>query len=106
RIRQVLARKLYHFGFADERFDKLLKMRPNLPDALAGRAAILLETRHDFAGAEKLLAEAFKINPNHVESNLVQAHIDFEEDKLDEAKKHVDTALTVNPRHIQALAME
>ena len=101
-----LARKLYHFGFADERFEKLLKMRPNLPDALAGKASILLEVKHDLGGAEKLLAEALKVNPNHIESNLIQAHIDFEEDRLDEAKKHVDTALNVNPKHLQALAME
>ena len=101
-----LAYKLYHFQYADERFQKLLKMRPNLPDALAGRAAILLETKHDLTNAEKLLQEAFKVNPNHVYSNLVMAKIDLEEDRLDSAKKHIDTALAVNPRNMDALAME
>jgi tetratricopeptide (TPR) repeat protein len=101
-----LAYKVYNFGFAEERFAKLLKMRPNLPDALAGEAAVALETKHDLATAEKLLNEAFSVNPNHVYSNLVMAKIDLEEDRLNDAKKHIETAVAVNPRNMDALAMQ
>ena len=101
-----LAFKVYAFAYADERFKKLLKMRPNLPDALAGSAAVLIQTKHDLAGAEKLLDEGLKVNPTHVECNLVKALVNFQDDRMDEAKKHIDTALSTNPHHMFAMSME
>jgi len=100
-----LAHEKYHFGFAHQRYKALLQMRPRLPDALAGQAAIILQTMHKLDEVEKLLKEALAVNPNHVESHLLYAALQLEEDKHAEAKQHIDAALAVNPNEVQALAL-
>ncbi|MCY3018679.1 MAG: tetratricopeptide repeat protein [Planctomycetota bacterium] len=100
-----LALQKYAFGLASERYKAVAQMRPNLPDALAGQAAIIFQTMHKLDDVEKLLAEALKVNPTHIDSNLLSAAVDLEEDRFDEAKKHIETALAVNPNHLRGLAM-
>lgn len=100
-----LAHDKYHFGYAKERYDLVLAMRPKLPDGLAGLAAIILQTLHKLDEVEKLLKEALLINPNHIDSHLIYAAIDLEEDRYESAKKHIDAALAVNPNHLHGLAM-
>ena len=100
-----LAMEKYSFGFAAERFAQALKLRPRYPDALAGSAAIVLQTQHNLEVVEKLLTEALTVNPNHIESNLISAQVDLEEDRYKEAKEKIDRALAVNPNHLEALAM-
>jgi tetratricopeptide (TPR) repeat protein len=100
-----LAREKYAFGLARERYEALLKMRPHYPDALAGVASIILQTDHRLDEAEKLLAEALAVNPRHSEANLLHAMMDFEEDRYDSAKKHLDAALAANSNNFAALAL-
>jgi tetratricopeptide (TPR) repeat protein len=100
-----LAHEKYHFGFASERYGAAAKMRPKLPDALAGQAAIILQTMHKLDDVEKLLSEALSVNPKHVGANLISAQVDLEEDRYEEAKKKIDLALSTNPNDLQALAM-
>jgi cellulose synthase operon protein C len=101
-----LAQEKYNFAFAEERYKQLAKLRPNDPDALAGLANIIYQTRHDLNECEKLLKEALKVNPNHVESNLLYAVIHLSEDRFEDGRKYVDTALAQNPNSIHALAMQ
>lgn len=100
-----LAHAKYHFAFASERYGAVAKMRPKLPDALAGQADIILQTMHKLDDVEKLLKDALAVNPHHVESNLLTAAVHLEEDRYDDAKKNIDTALAVNPNDLRALAM-
>jgi cellulose synthase operon protein C len=100
-----LAQEKYHFGFADDRYKKILKIRPRLPDGLVGRAAIILQTMHKLDDVEKLLKEALAVNPNHIDANLLYAQIDLEEDRYEDAKQRIDAALSVNPNNMEALAM-
>jgi len=100
-----LAHEKYHFGFASERYGAVAKMRPKLPDALAGQADIILQTMHKLDDVEKLLADALSVNPKHVGANLISAQVDLEEDRYDEAKKKIDLALSTNPNDLRALAM-
>jgi len=100
-----LAHDKYHFGFAKDRYDMVLAMRPKLPDGTAGLAAIVLQTMHKLDEVEKLLKDALSVNPNHIDSLLIYAAIHLEEDRYDEAKKHIDAALAVNPNHLHGLAM-
>jgi cellulose synthase operon protein C len=100
-----LAHEKYHFGFANERYTEALKMRPNLPDANAGIALIVLQNSHNLDAIEKLLKDALAVNPNHIECLLISAAVDLEEDRYDDAKKHIDAALAVNPNNLRALAM-
>jgi tetratricopeptide (TPR) repeat protein len=100
-----LAQKLYAFDLAAKSYQKLLKMRPKLPDALCGMAEIEMQTRHNAEGAEKLLKEALSVNPDHPASNLLYGLLDLEEDRYVDAKKHIDTALHTNPNNTRALAL-
>ncbi|HYF50892.1 MAG TPA: tetratricopeptide repeat protein, partial [Planctomycetota bacterium] len=100
-----LAFEKYAFPLAQERFAQALKLRPRYPDALAGTAAVVLTTQHNLEAVEKLLTEALSVNPNHIESNLISAQVDLEEDRYKEAKEKIDRALAVNPNHMEALAM-
>jgi cellulose synthase operon protein C len=100
-----LAHEKYHFQFAAERYTALGKLRPNLPDALAGQASIIYQTRHDLNACEKILEEAIKVNPNHIESNLLYASIRIAEDRGEDARKFIDAALKQNPNNLRALAM-
>lgn len=101
----TLAQSKYNFGLADQRFTALEKMRPKLPDALAGKASIVYHSMHKLDEVEKTIAEALKVNPRHVESLLVLGSVDFEEERYADAKKHIDTALETNPNNERALSM-
>ncbi len=100
-----LATTAYYFGFADERYATALKLRPKLPDALAGHAGIVYHSQHKLDVVEKTLKESLEVNPNHVESLLLTAQVDLEEERYEDAKKHIDAALAVNPNHARGLAM-
>jgi tetratricopeptide (TPR) repeat protein len=100
-----LAHSVYSFAYADKRYAQVLQWRPKLPDAVAGRAAIVYQATHKLDDVEKLLTESLAINPHHVDSHLLWAKVALEEERYDDAKKHLDTALEVNPNHMLGLAM-
>ena len=100
-----LALAKYSFGLADKRFAKVEQMRPKLPDAVAGRAAIIYQSMHKLDDVEKMLAESLKVNPHHAESLLLLAQVDLEEERYADAKKHIDAALETNPNHERGLSM-
>ncbi|HLX60241.1 MAG TPA: tetratricopeptide repeat protein [Planctomycetota bacterium] len=100
-----LALSKYSFGNADTRFGQLLQMRPKLPDALAGHAAIVYQSMHKLDDVEKTLKEALEVNPSHIDSLLLMAQVDLEEERYDDAKKHIDAALAVNPNHSRGLSL-
>ncbi|MGD0090174.1 MAG: tetratricopeptide repeat protein [Planctomycetota bacterium] len=101
-----LAHDKYAFGMANDRYKLLLGIRPRLPDGLAGLAAIVLQTMHKLDDVEKLLKDALAVNPNHVESHLLYAAIDLEEDKYEEAQPHLEAALAANPNDRHGLALQ
>jgi tetratricopeptide (TPR) repeat protein len=99
-----LALDKYSFSNAMERFEKVLKWRPRLPEALAGQAEIWLATRHDINRAQALLKEALEVHPGHLPSRLVFAATEFAGRHPEAAKVHIDRALAANPNHPEALA--
>src|ERR1043165_4557481 len=100
-----LAHAKYHFGYADKRYADLLKLRPKLPDALSGHAAVVYQATHKLDDVEKTLKEALEVNPHHVESLLLKAQVDLEEERYSDAKAHIDAALAVNPNSSRGLSL-
>jgi cellulose synthase operon protein C len=90
---------------AEQTFDEVFKVNPNHPDAHAGMAAVLLESRYDLAAARHHLEKALAQNKRHVRSLLVRALIEVDQNQWDAAKKTLDEVLAVNPQHVEAFAM-
>ena len=101
----ALAMTAYNWQFAMDAYMHLLKIRPKLPDGLAGQAAVVYRSMHKLDDVEKLLKDALETNPHHIESLLLTAQVDLEEERYDDAKKHIDAALETNPNHARGLAM-
>lgn len=58
----------------------------------------------DRTGSDKELAEALKLNPNHVDSLLLQADHQIDSEKYDEAAKILEHVHEVNPHEPRAFA--
>jgi tetratricopeptide (TPR) repeat protein len=59
----------------------------------------------DRSKSEKAIAEALKINPNHVDSLLVRADHEIDDERYDEAEKVLAHVLGVNPKEPRAWAL-
>ncbi|MBE7452341.1 MAG: tetratricopeptide repeat protein [Kofleriaceae bacterium] len=90
---------------AEQTFDEVFKVNPNHPDAHAGMAAVLLESRYDLAAARHHLDKALAVNPRHVRALLVRALIEIDQNQWDAARKTLGLVLAVNPQHTEAFAM-
>ncbi len=95
----------YSSALAEETFDEVFKVNPNHPDAHAGMAAALLESRYDLAAARHHLEKALVQNKRHVRALLVRALIEVDQNQWEAAKKTLAEVLAVNPQHVEAFAM-
>lgn len=95
----------YAAELAEETFEEILKLNPNQPDAHAGLAEALLESRYDLAAAQRHLDQALAVNPRHVRALLTRALIAIDQNQWDLASKTVDTVLALNPASAEALAL-
>ncbi len=91
---------------AEQTFDEVFKVNPNHPDAHAGMAAVLLESRYDLAAARHHLDKALAVNKRHTRALLVRALIEIDQNQWDAARKTLDEVLAVNPQHAEAFAMK
>jgi len=84
---------------------KALSIDPNVPEGYIGRGDLLWTRSHRFAheSAVQQFRQALALNPNADETHRriarVFVHIGF----FDEAIRHADTALALNPSNAQAL---
>lgn len=95
----------YSSDQAEQTFDEVFKVNPNHPDAHAGMAAVLLESRYDLAAARHHLDKALEQNPKHVRALLVRASIEIDQNQWAAAKKTLGEVLAVNPQQTEAFAM-
>jgi tetratricopeptide (TPR) repeat protein len=95
----------YSSDQAEQQLDEVFKVNPNHPDAHAGMAAVLLESRYDLAAARLHLDKALAQNPRHARALLVRASIEIDQNQWDAAKKTVGEVLAVNPQQTEAFAM-
>lgn len=84
--------------------DRLLAMRPGVPEALSWKAAVLGE-RGDRAGAEALYREVIRLAPHHGPAYEGLAGVLMGAGRLEEALGHIRMALQKRPRDV-ALWME
>ena len=95
----------YASELAEETFDEVFKVNPHHPDAHAGMAEALLESRYDLAAADHHLDLALAVNPRHVRALLTRALIAIDRNQWELAGKTIDTALTINPSSTDAYAL-
>ena len=95
----------YASELAEQTFDEVLKLNPHQPDAHAGMAEAVLETRYDLAAANHHLDLALEVNPRHVRALLTRALIAIDQNRWDAASKTIDTVLTIDPSSADAFAL-
>jgi tetratricopeptide (TPR) repeat protein len=95
----------YSSDQAEQTFDEVFKVNPHHPDAHAGMAAVLLESRYDLAAARTHLDKALAQNPKHARALLVRASIEIDQNQWDAAKKTLAEVHAVNPQQTEAFAM-
>lgn len=87
---------LNEFARAEKNLDAALRLNPNLP-----RVYILAGMAHDMngdaAGAEPLLREGLKRNPDDFDANLYLGSILYKRRDMAEAKQYLDRALQLKP---------
>lgn len=87
---------------AEAAFQKARELDPSLPEALAGAAVIEWIDRRDWAGAERMLRQAIRSNPNRPESLL--ALLLAAEGRFDEAVAQARRAVELDPLSIRFIA--
>ncbi len=100
-----LFQQKYASELAEQTYDEVFKINPHHPDAHAGMAEALLETRYDLAAAGHHLDLALEVNPRHIRSLLIRALIAIDQNRWDAATKAIDTVLTINPSATEAFAL-
>ncbi len=101
-----LFRSKYEVEVAEQTYDEVLKVNPNQPDAHAGIAAAIVESRYDLATARHHLDAALAVNPRHVPALLVRASIEIDQNQWDAAGKTLGEVRAVDPQSLPALELE
>ncbi|MCY3756774.1 MAG: tetratricopeptide repeat protein [Acidobacteria bacterium] len=89
---------------ASTSFKAVLKINPNLPEALLGMALTL--TRGSSEQAEALLTKALKVNPNLEPAQAALAEIAIDREDFEAAEKRIRLCLETNPRSLKALSLQ
>jgi cellulose synthase operon protein C len=95
----------YSASYAEQSFDEVLKIDSSHPDAHAGMAQAKIEQSYAVAAARDHLAHALAANPNHPESLLLQASLEIDANRWEQARATLKRVLAVNPNHLEALAL-
>jgi tetratricopeptide (TPR) repeat protein len=98
-----LLNEKYNYGEAASLFQDALKINPNHPRALVGRAR-----SKAFGSTEEPSAavdHALTVNPNYPEALGLRAWLDLEAGNYESAQKAIDRALAVNPNAVDVIAV-
>lgn len=95
----------YEAGYAEQHFQDVLKVNPSHAGALIGLAQVKLEQANDVEGAKKLLDQAEKISPQHLDAAALRAFVLLDAEENQRAETLLNAALRLNPNHLGALAM-
>jgi tetratricopeptide (TPR) repeat protein len=93
----------YNSDDAKSTFDEILGTNPNDPRALLGAAR-----RRFFdgaGGADSLVRQALKVNPNYAPAHVFAAELHLDLEEYADAQREIDRALQVNPVLPEALAV-
>ena len=82
-----------------------LKYNPNHPLARTLSARLMLEHGADFSGADKELQRALNVNPNLAAAHITRAGMALREMDIPSADRHLDAALAINARDLEALSL-
>ncbi|MEK6304153.1 MAG: tetratricopeptide repeat protein [Acidobacteriota bacterium] len=98
-----LLNEKYNYGEAASLFEDALKINPNSPRALVGRARskAVESVEEPSAAADRALG----VNPNYTEALALRAWLDLEAGNYSAAHKSIDRALTVNPNAVDVMAV-
>jgi tetratricopeptide (TPR) repeat protein len=88
--------KLADFGQARQKADLAMRLDPHYPGLLTLRGMIL-ECSGDAEGAMRAYREALKANPNDFEAHLRLGTALYDQRQLDEARQHLQRAITLQP---------
>lgn len=91
----------YDPGDAEDNLRQAAKAQPKNPDLLVGMARLRLQEMLDFDAAEKLAAEALKINPKHAGAFAVRAGLALRDMDLAAADKAIADGLAVDPNDLE-----
>ena len=100
--RGELALEKHDFALAAKAFEEGLKVWPNDPDLLCGRARAYVDSDHKTA--QETLQEALKANPGHIPSLLLAADHDIDAEAYAEAEKVLELVFAVNKSQPDAWA--
>ena len=100
--RGELALEKHDFALAAKAYEEGLKVLPDDPDLLSGRALAYAEGDRSVAMAS--LAAARKQNPRHVPTLLQFVDHQIDGEAFDEATKTLDEIIAINPVHPEAWA--
>ncbi len=95
----------YNEGEAEKSFADILKINPKHPGALAGLAAIEVNTGYDAEASQEFIKQALKVNPNHIGALMVRASLETDRGEWEKAKATARRALEVNPESFDARAV-
>ena len=95
----------YNIGDAEASIRDAAKLAPKNPDVLVTMARIKLEQSYDFDSAEKLVAEALKVNPKHSGARAVQSGLALRDLDIDASEKAIAAGLATNPDDLELLTM-
>ncbi len=95
----------YHEPYAEQSFSDILKVNPKHADALAGMAAIKVNTGYDAEASQDLIGKALAVNPNHIGALMVRASLETDRGEWAKAKATAKQALKVNPESFDARAV-
>jgi tetratricopeptide (TPR) repeat protein len=95
----------YDIKNAERSITRILSINPRDALALERLARIRLEQGADFAQVGQMLHEALLINPALVSAHVSLAGLALRDMQLESAQKHLDEALRINPRNLEALSV-
>jgi tetratricopeptide (TPR) repeat protein len=95
----------YASDLAAQTLEEVLKIDPNLPDAHAAMASILMESSYDLRAISHHVAKALEVNPSHGRALLVRAALEIDQNQWQAASRTLDQVLAVNARDAEALAL-
>lgn len=92
----------YNTADAEVLYEEVLERSSTQPDALVGLAVFELVVGNDFNKARNLLERAQMVEPAHPGALLARADIAINDSNCEDAKRYLDSVLSIRPVHLEA----